>query len=96
MNTTPVSESLCAARRQVEAERFARDKERLEKTEELLEKVSECQIQNSEILKNHDEKLADHEKRLDEIEHQPKVWWDKIISGVIAAIVAFVMGVVLK
>lgn len=96
MNETYVPESLCAARRQVDDERFARDKERIEKTEELLVKLSECQIQNSEILKNHHEKIADHEKRLDEIEHQPKAWLDKIISGIIAAVVAFVMGVVLK
>lgn len=94
--STPVSEALCAARRYTDEERFKRDKERIEKTEELLEKVSECQIQNSEILKNHDEKLADHEKRLDEIEHQPKAWMDKIISGIIAAAVAFLMGTVLK
>lgn len=96
MSETPVTEKLCAARRQVDDERFNRDKERLEKTEELLNKVSECQIQLTEIMKSHDDKIADHEKRLDEIEHQPKVWWDKIISGLIAAVVAFVMGVVLK
>ena len=96
MNNTPVSEAVCQARQQVNAERSAREKERLEKTEELLGKVSECQIQLTEMMKNHDEKLADHEKRLDEIEHQPKVWWDKIISGIIAAAVAFLMGVMLK
>lgn len=96
MNETPVTESLCAARRQVDDERFNRDKERIEKTEKLLDKLTECQIQNSEILKNHHDQLADHEKRLDEIEHQPKVWWDKVISGIIAAAVAFLTGVLLK
>lgn len=96
MNNTPVPESVCQARQQVHAERLARDKERLERNDELLAKVSECQIQLTEMVKHHDEKLNDHEKRLDEIEHQPKVWWDKIISGVIAAVVAFVMGMILK
>lgn len=96
MNETYVPENLCAARRKMDDERFSRDKERIEKTEKLLDKLTECQIQNSEILKNHHEKIADHEKRLDEIEHQPKAWLDKIISGIIAAVVAFVMGVVLK
>ena len=96
MDTTPVTEEVCKAMRQVDDERFARDKERLEKTEELISKMSEVQIQTTEILKNYESKLADHEKRLDEIEHQPKAWLDKIISGGIAAIVAFVMGVILQ
>ena len=77
-------------------ERFARDKERIDKIDELLKKLSDCQIQLTEIEKTNQEKLADHEKRLDEIEHRPLGWVDKAISGIIAAAVAFLMGVVLK
>ena len=77
-------------------ERFARDKERIDKIDELLRKLSDCQIQLTEIEKNNQDKLADHEKRLDEIEHRPRDWVDKAVSGMIAAAVAFLMGVILK
>lgn len=96
MNQTPVTEALCFERRQIEEERLSRDKERLDKSEELLHKVSECQIELTAMTKKHEEKLIDHEKRIDEIEQRPADWMDKIISGVIAAVVAFLMGVVLK
>lgn len=97
MNDNPfVTEPLCQERRKIEEERLARDKERLDRYEELLSKVSSCQIQLTEISKNHESKLTDHEKRIDEIEHQPKAWMDKIISGIIAAVVAALMGVVFK
>ena len=95
-NNNPVTEDVCAARRVLNDERFGRDKERLEKTEELLNKVSECQIQLTEISKTHAGKIADHEKRLDDIEHQPKAWMDKIISGIIAAAISFAMGYLLN
>lgn len=77
-------------------ERFARDKERIEKSEKLLEKLVECNIQLTDMAKNHEKTLGDHEKRLDEIEHRPRDWVDKAISGIIAAVVSFLMGVVFK
>lgn len=77
-------------------ERFDRDLRRIEKVEDLTAKISECNVKLSEIIKNHNEKLGDHEKRLDAIESRPTQWWDKIISGVIAAAVAFLMGVMLN
>ena len=91
-----MDKDVCDIYQKMNDERFARDKERLDKIEELTTKISECNIQLSEVVKAYNEKLIDHEKRLDEIEHQPKAWMDKIFSGVIAAIVSFVMGVVLK
>lgn len=91
-----MEKDVCDVYQKMNDERFARDKERLDKIEELTAKISECNIQLSEVVKAYNEKLIDHEKRLDEIEHQPKAWMDKIFSGVIAAIVSFVMGVVLK
>ena len=96
MNDTPVSEDVCRARQQINAERMGRDKERLDKSEELLHKVSECQIEMASMVKAHEDKLANHEKRIDEIERRPANWLDKIIAGVISAVVAFLVGVVLK
>lgn len=96
MNNTPVNEALCAERRRIEEERFRRDKDRLDSLEPLMRKLSECTVQNAQIIKAHESKLDDHEKRLDEIEHQPKAWMDKIISGIIAAAVAALMGMLIK
>lgn len=86
---------VCEVYQRMNDERFARDKERIKRLEDLTEKVSECNIQLSEITKSHNEKIAEHDKRLDEIEHRPGALWDKVISGVIAAAVAFLMGVIL-
>ncbi len=86
----------CELMQKLYDERFTRDKERIEHIEDLTTKVSECNIKLSEMVKAHNDKLADHDKRLDDIENRPTALWDKVISGVIAAVVAFLMGVVLK
>lgn len=96
MNNTPVNEAVCAARRKIDDERFSRDKDRLDNIEPLMRKLSECTVQNAQIIKAHESKLSDHEKRLDEIEHQPKAWMDKIWSGIIAAAVAAMMGLLFQ
>lgn len=91
-----MNDSVCEARGQLYDERFDRDKKRIEKLEDLTAKVSECNIKLSTIVNNHNDKLNDHEKRLDDIENRPANLWDKVVSGIIAAAVAFLMGVVLK
>lgn len=90
-----ISEQVCEVMQKLNDERFARDKERLDKLEELTTKVSECNLQMSEMVKAHNDKLDAYDKRLQQIEDRPRDWIDKIISGAIAAIVAFVMGVIL-
>ena len=47
-------------------------------------------------LGEHDGKLADHEKRIEGVEHRPITWFDKVVSGIIAAVVAAMMGLFLK
>lgn len=96
MNDANVSEAVCQARQQLQAERMNRDKERLDKTEELLAEVSRCAIKLTDITDAHEKKLAEHEKRLGEIEQRPRTWIDKVIAGVIAAAVTFIMGLILK
>ena len=47
------------------------------------------------VESDHD-KIEEHDKRLHAIEERPRDRVDKALSGVIAAIVAFLMGVLLK
>lgn len=55
MNDTPVTEALCAARRQTDDERFARDKSRLGKAEARLDDVEKLMHQLSECNTNADD-----------------------------------------
>ena len=77
-------------------ERFSRDKDRLDKLESLAEEVSKCSIRLTQMVESDHDKIEEHDKRLHEIEERPRDWVDKALSGVIAAIVAFLMGVLLK
>ena len=96
MSENCVTKEMCEAHRELNTERLARDKERLDKLEALTTKVSECSIRLSEMVEADHEKIADHDQRLTEIENRPRDWIDKVISGAIAAVVAFLMGVILK
>lgn len=91
-----MNEAVCDERGKRYDERFDRDLRRIEKVEELTAEMGKCNVKLSTIIQNHDERLGDHEKRLDAIEERPTQWWDKIISGVIAAAVAFLMSAMLK
>lgn len=90
-----MNEAVCAEHEKLCDERFARDKERIEKLEDLTGKIGECNIRLTGIAEQHDAKLKDHESRLDELERRPGNLWDKVISGIIAAVVAYVMAIVL-
>ena len=96
MNDNLVSEQLCTEGRTIEEERFRRDKERLDKLDPLMEKLSTCTVQNAQIIKHHEEKLTEHERRIDNIEHRPGNWWDKAITGLIAAAVAALWNLLAK
>lgn len=91
-----MNENVCAEHEKLCDERFARDKHDIDELKQLTRKVSECSIKLSGIAEQHNEKLKDHESRLDELERRPGNLWDKVIAGIIAAVVAYVMGVVLK
>ena len=96
MNDNPVSEQLCTERRKIEEEHFRQDKKRLDKLDPLMEKLSTCTVQNAQIIKNHEERLTDHERRIDDIEHRPGNWWDKAITGLIAAAVSALWSLLAK
>lgn len=91
-----MNDQYCAEHEKLCDERFARDKERIDKLENLTGKIGECNIKLSALVEHHDDKLKDHEGRLDDLESRPGNLWDKVISGIIAAVVAFVMGALLK
>jgi septation ring formation regulator EzrA len=103
MNDTPVTEAMCAARRQLDDERFARDKSRLgkaearlNKLEDLMHEISECNVKLTALIEKNAETVDDHEERLTEIEKKPGTYWDKVIAGIIGAAVAALMALVLS
>ena len=82
-NITP---EMCAQHQLVMDERFARDKERIVKLEGNQSRIEILTVQMGEILKNQTETLKTHGTRLDHLESRPGQWWDKVISGIIAAV----------
>lgn len=92
MNDTPVTEALCAARRQTDDERFARDKSRLGKAEarlddieKLMHQLSECNTKLTAIIEAQTKDIEDHKARLAEIEKKPGTYWDKVVAAIIGA-----------
>ena len=92
MNDTPVTEALCAARRQTDDERFARDKSRLgraearlDDVEKLMHQLSECNTKLTAILETQAKDFEDHEARLAAIERKPGTYWDKVVAAIIGA-----------
>lgn len=103
MNENFVTEQLCAARRNMDDERFGRDKSRLDKTEKrlddmekLLREVSECNAKLTIMVENLQKSDEDHEERITDIEKKPGSYWDKIVAGIIGAAVAALMAIVFK
>ena len=99
MNDTPVTEALCAARRQTDDERFARDKSRLGKAEarlddmeKLMHQLSECNTKLTAIIEAQTKDIEDHEARLTEIEKKPGTYWDKVVAALIGAAVTALVG----
>lgn len=97
-----VSEELCKARMASDTERFSRDKARLDKMEtkvdgieKLLHEVSECNAKLTVMIEGLNDNSDDHERRITDIEKKPKNYWDKVVTGVISAIVAALMAIVL-
>lgn len=91
-----MNDAVCAEHKSLCDERFARDKHDIDELKQLTRKVSECSIKLSEIAKQQTEKIKDHENRLDELERRPGSLWDKVVSGIIAAAVAYLMSGALK
>ena len=102
-----VSKAEFDGRIQVTDERFGRDKERIEKLETNMQTISELVVRMGEILDSNNKKLDDHEKRLDKQlddherrldkqESKPSAWLDRIISGVLGAVIAALVAAVMS
>ena len=83
-----VSKAAFDGRSQVVDERFTRNKERLDTLEVNLKTISDLTISMGKILEQYKEQLDNHERRLDKQESKPSAWLDRIISGVLGAVIA--------
>ena len=83
-----VSEAVCRERTRIQEERFARDRERLEKGEEKIDTMEKAIVYLTENAKRTNEELSDHDKRIETLEHRPSLLWDKVIFGIISAVVS--------
>ena len=102
-----VDQAVCYERQKVIDERFARDKHDIqalqvhqEDAERRTAEIEKLNVQMAEILKKHEAQIDDHEKRITSVESRDGKKWGKvtdcIISGVVAALVAALMAIVLN
>ena len=95
-----VSPEICAQHQQVMDERFARDKERIEKLEDNQSRIEILTVQMGEILKSQNEALKNHTGRLERLEGRPGGLWEKVVSGIVAAVTgglaAALMAVIIR
>ena len=96
----PITSGLCAEHQKVIDERFARDKERIETLEDNQKRIELLTVQMGEILKNQNEAIKNHTSRLENLESRPGGLWDKVVSGMIAAVTgglaAALMGLIIR
>lgn len=81
-----IAPEICAEHQKVIDERFARDKERIETLEDNQKRIELLTVQMGEILKNQNEAIKNHSSRLEHLESRPGGLWDKVVSGIIAAV----------
>ena len=84
----PVTQNEFNGRKNVCDERFARDKERINGCETALDRLAGLVAELTGIVRANTESNADHEKRLRTLESRGGQWLDKIIAGVLGALVA--------
>ena len=87
-----VSEPVCRERSRVQEEHLKRVDERLKIGEGKIDNVEKAVVLLTEMAKQSREELADHDRRLETLEHRPNMWMDKIVAGIIAAIISGVIA----
>ena len=90
-----VSADVCDGRNKIVDERFARDKERIHKLENQQEQMLRLSIQMGEILKNQARQLENQSSRIELLERKPTVWLDRLQSGIVAAIISALVGLLM-
>ncbi len=88
MDPNYVSEPLCKERQKTTDEHFKRVDERLKIGEGKIDTVEKAVVLLTEMSKHTQEAVSDHDKRIESLEHRPIVIWDKVIFGIISAVVS--------
>ncbi len=91
-----VSTAFCNEHNRMLDERFRRDKADLDKHEKSIAEVTKLCTEIGQLIKQHDDVIKQHESRIDTLEHKPSVWLDRIISGIVAAVIAALVTAALK
>ena len=65
---------------------------RLDKHSEALDKLLELTTEIATINKNLGETIISHEKRILGLEERPGTYWDKVISAIISAVIAYLIS----
>ncbi len=77
-------------------ERFSRDKADIERHGEAIETLTKLTAEISQLVKQHDDTIKSHESRIDSLEHKPSVWFDRIVSWFVSAMVAAFAAALIK
>lgn len=96
MDNNMVSKEYCTEHNRMMDERFSRDKEDIKRHNDAIGKLTTLSTEIGQLIKQHDDVIKQHETRIDTLEHKPSVWFDRIISGIVAAVVAALVAAVLK
>lgn len=91
-----VSKEYCGEHNRMIDERFARDKDDIKRHNEAIGELTKLSSEIGALVKQHDDKIENHESRIDTLEHKPSVWFDRIISGIVAAVIAAIVSAMLK
>jgi len=91
-----VSAEYCEEHNKLMDERFARDKADLEKHDKAIAEMAKLSAEIGQLVKRHDTELEKHDKRIEKLEHKPSMWFDRIINGIVSAVVAAFVAAALK
>ena len=89
-----VTEEFCREHGRLIDERFRRDKEELVRHEEELNEIRSLTLEMSALVKQNNESMKNHENRITALEKKPSVWFDRIVAGIISAVIAAVVTMV--
>lgn len=76
-------------------ERSIQTQRRLDKHSDTIDALKTCSVKLTEMVEIHNERLKDHETRLDSLENKPSSILSKIVDGIISAVVAALVCMVM-
>ena len=91
-NSNVVSKTYCQEHERLIDERFRRDKEDIDKHDSAISDLKDLTKEISALVKQYDSTIKNHEKRLAEMEKRPSLWFDRIISAIIAAVISAIVA----